>query len=138
MELEDTFFARFADLTPDGLFTVVGGGVNRINASSFPWSWGFMFLLARCRLTIEEAKGQHMLAIERETPNGHTEPIGAEFPMTHLQSAPEIGPDGKVGFSLNYCLVNLIFLEAGLYKYRLKIDGRDMGVANLLVTGPAK
>jgi hypothetical protein len=85
MQLEDIFLARYAELTPDGLFTVVGGGVNRINASGFPWSWGFLFLLARVRLTAEEAKGQHRTAVEREA------------------------PDRRVSLSFNFCLVNLVF-----------------------------
>jgi len=35
MELEDIFLAKFADITPHGLFTVVGG-VNRLNTEGFP------------------------------------------------------------------------------------------------------
>jgi hypothetical protein len=137
MELEGIFLARFAELTPDGLFTVVGGGVNRINAGSFPWSWGLMFLLVRYRLTPEEAHRQHLLSIERETPNGQLEPIGPAFPMMNLPTAPEVGPDGKFAFSLNYCMTNLIFSEPGVYKYRLKMDGKEAGEVKLLVAKPS-
>jgi hypothetical protein len=137
MELEEIFLSRFAELTPDGLFTVVGGGVNRINAGSFPWTWGIMFLLARYRLTTEEAHRRHVLSIERETPNGQLEPIVPQFPMVNMPANPEVGPDGRFGFSLNYCLTNLVFLEPGVYKYRLKMDGQEVGVAKLLVAGPS-
>ena len=136
MELEDIFLARYAELTPDGLFTVVGGGVNRINAGGFPWSWGIMFLLARCRLTPEEAHRRHTVSIERESPNGQHESIGAPFPMANLPDRPEIGPDGKFSFNLNYCMTNLIFPEPGVYKYRLKVDEQEMGATRLLVAGP--
>src|SRR5262249_17917999 len=84
MELERIFLARFAEITPDGLFTAVGGGMNRILVSGFPWSMGFLFLLTQYRLSAEEAGRQHGMAVERETPNGRTEPIGAEFPMIPL------------------------------------------------------
>jgi hypothetical protein len=136
MELEDIFLARFAELGPDGLFTAVGGGLNRINAGRFPWSWGFLFLLARYRLSLEEAQRRHTLAIEREFPGGQVESISPEFPMVQLATPAETGPDGRVGFGLSYCLVNLIFPQAGVYKYRLKIDGQRIGEAKLLVAGP--
>jgi hypothetical protein len=137
MELESIFFARYAELGPDGMFTAVGGGLNKIKAASFPWSWDFLFLLARVRLTIEEGREQHRTAVERETPNGQVEPIGAESPMMPLPSTAELGPDGRVGINFNVCLTSLYFPEAGVYKYRFKIDGHELGVAHLLVAGPS-
>jgi hypothetical protein len=138
MQLEDIFLAKFAELTPDGLFTVVGGGVNRINAGGFPWAWGFLFLLVRIRLTTEEAQAQHVTAVERETPDGQIEPIGPESPMMPLPPTADIGPDGRVGLTFTLCLVNLVFPEAGVYKYHFKIDGQEVGVAELLVVGPTQ
>ncbi len=138
MKLDDIFLAKFAEITPDGLFTVVGGGLNKICAARFPWSWGLLFLLARVRLTPGEAYEHHMTAIERQTPSGQLELLGPESPMTELPSTAETGPDNKYGLSLNFCLVNLVFPESGLYKYRLKIDGQEIGVTELLVTGPAQ
>jgi hypothetical protein len=136
MELEDIFLAKFADITPDGLFTVVGGGVNKIQAGEFPWAWGLLFLLVRIRLTTQEATGEHKTAVERETPSGQVEPIGPEAPMPRMTPGAESGPDGKLGISFSVCLVNLLFPEPGVYKYRFKIDGREIGTADLLVTGP--
>jgi hypothetical protein len=75
MELERIFLARFAEITPDGHFTAVGGGLNRISVSRFPWSLGFLFLLIQYRLSAEEAGRPHVMAVERETPSGRTEPI---------------------------------------------------------------
>jgi hypothetical protein len=129
------FLARFTDLTADGLFTVVGGGVNRINAGEFPWSWGLLFLLARIRLSTEEAQAVHRYAIERETPDGFLESIASETPLERMPPTAEIGPDGNVGLNLSLCLVNLVFPKAGVYKYRLRIDGEELGVAELLVAG---
>jgi hypothetical protein len=139
MRLEDIFLAKFAEITPDGLFTVVGGGLDRINAGGFPWSWGVLFLLARVRLTMAEAREQHRTVIERETPDGGIERLGPESPLTPLSSPAEAetGPDGGIGLSFSICLMNLLFPEPGVYKYRFKIDGQELGVANLLVTGPA-
>jgi hypothetical protein len=138
MQLEDVFLAKFAELTPDGLFTVVGGGVNRINAGGFPWSWGFLFLVVRIRLTSEEAQAEHVTVVEREAPDGQIEPIGEESPMVHLASTAETGPDNRYVLNFNVCLVNLVFPEAGVYKYRFKIDGQPIGVAELLVIGPSQ
>jgi hypothetical protein len=90
MELERIFFARYAEITPDGLFTAVGGGMNRIDVGGFPWSIGFLFLLIEYRVSAEEAGAKHVMAIEREAPNGWTEPVGAEFPMIPLP--PLYGP----------------------------------------------
>jgi hypothetical protein len=136
MELESIFFARYAEIGPDGMFTAAGGGVNRINAGGFPWSWGFLFLLVRVRLTIEEGQGQHMTAVEREYPSGQVEPIGAESPMMPVPPTADLGPDGRVGITFNVCLTSLFFPQAGVYKYRFKIDGQEIGVAELLVAGP--
>lgn len=138
MLLEDVFLAKFAEFGPDGLFTVVGGGVNRINVSEFPSSWGFLYLLARVRLTTEEAQAQHVTNVERESPNGNVEPVTAESPMEPLSPTAEMGPDGRAGLTFIIFLVNLLFPEPGVYKYRFKIDGREMGVAELLVAGPAE
>jgi hypothetical protein len=138
MKLEDIFLARFAELGPDGLFTVVGGGMDRINVGGFPWSWGFLFLVVRIRLTTEEAQTEHRTAVERETPDGQIEPIGADSPMMPLPPTADLGPDGLVGLTFTVCLVNLFFPKAGVYKYRFKIDGQEVGVAKLLVTGPSR
>jgi hypothetical protein len=135
MELERVFLARFAEITPDGLFTAVGGGMNRINVSGFPWSTGFLFLLAQYRVSAEEAGRPHVMAVEREAPTGRTEPIGAEFPMIPLSPNTPAGPDGNFVFSLSYLLANPAFPEAGVYRYRLKIDGHRIGEAQLLLAG---
>jgi hypothetical protein len=138
MELERIFLARFAEIAPDGLFTAVGGGLNRISVGGFPWSLGFLFLLTQYRISAEEAGRHHVMAVERETPNGRTEPIGAEFPMIGLPPNTPAGPDGKFVFGLSYLLANPTFLEPGVYKYRLKIDGVRIGEVRLLVTGPTQ
>jgi hypothetical protein len=127
MQLEDIFLAKYAEVTPDGLFTVVGGGLNRINASRFPWSWGFLFLLARIRLTLEETRKQHWTAVERLMPSGQVEAIGAEAPMLAVSPTADVGPDGKVRLTFNFCLVNVLLSEPGVYRYRLKIDGHELG-----------
>jgi hypothetical protein len=93
-------------------------------------------LLARIRLTTEEAQAQHVTNVERETPNGQIEAITAESPMEPLSSTAEIGPDGRVGLSYIIYLVNLLFPEPGVYKYRFKIDRQAVGVAELLVAAP--
>jgi hypothetical protein len=138
MELERIFLARFAEITPDGLFTAVGGGMNQINVNGFPWSMGFLFLLTQYRLRAEEAVCQHMMSVEREAPNGMTEPIGTEFPMIPLAPHTEPGPDGTFVFSLSYLLANPLFPEAGVYKYRLKIDGHRIGEVQLLLARPTQ
>jgi hypothetical protein len=135
MELEYIFLAKFAELGAEGLFTVVGGGLNRINAQSLPWSWGVLFLLAQIRITPDEAKKGHVIAIERESPSGQIEAVCA-VPMVQFPSNMLTGPDGKLGLNFNQCIVGSIFYEAGVYKYRLKIDGQEMGAAQLLVAGP--
>jgi hypothetical protein len=138
MTLADIVLARFADLSPDGLFTVVGGGVNRINAGGFPWSWGALFLLARIRLTVEEANRPHSTAVDRQTPSGLFEPIVVESPTLPLPPAAELGPDGMVGLSFNFCLMPVVFPEAGVYRYALKFDGNVVGVVDLLVASPTQ
>jgi hypothetical protein len=97
-----------------------------------------LFLLAQYRLSAEEAGRQHVMAVEREPPNGRTELIGAEFPMIPLAPNTPAGPDGKFVFSLSYLLANPAFCEAGVYKYRLKIDGHRIGEVQLLVAGPTQ
>jgi hypothetical protein len=138
MELEDIFLARYAEITPDGLFTAVGGGINRINAPGFPWSVGFLFMIVRHRLSSEEAGRQHVMAVERQTPSGQAEAIGSEFPMIHLLPNTQPGPDGKFVFGLSYLLENPVFSEPGVYTYRLKIDGLTTGEVQLLVAGPTQ
>src|SRR5262249_53784969 len=137
MNLEHIFFARYVELGPDGLFTVVGGGLNRINAGELPWSWGILFLLTGLRLTTEEAQGEHTVAIYRETPGGQLDRL-TEGPLAPLTPNADVGPDGRVGLIYALCLVSQHFAEAGVYKYQVKIDGQVLGVAELLLAGPAQ
>jgi hypothetical protein len=136
LELQIIFLARYAEISPDGLFTAVGAGINRINVNEFPWSLRMLFMLTCYRLSPEEAAGQHVMSVERETPNGQTEPIGNEFPMIPLAPYTQPGPDGNYVFSLSYLLANLVFSEPGVYKYRLKIDGNMIGETHLLLARP--
>jgi hypothetical protein len=138
MELDGIFLAKFAELTPDGLFTVVGGGMNKIQVDEFPAVWGFLFLLVRVRITAGEARAQHTTSVERQTPNGLTEPIGTESPMMTVPESAEIDSDDKISLSFNVGLMNLLFPEPGVYKYGFKIDGRLLGAAELLVVGQAR
>jgi hypothetical protein len=138
MQLEYMFLAKFADITDDGLFTVVGGGINKIYADGFPWSWSSMYLVARVRLTVEDAQAQHTVALEREIPKGQIEPLMEDSPTKELPDTPEVGPDNKVGLTFALWLRNLTFAGPGVYKYRFKIDGRELGVAELLIVGPAQ
>jgi hypothetical protein len=135
MELERIFFARYAEITPDGLFTAVGGGMNRIDARGFPWCIGFLFLLIEYRVSAEEAGRQHVMAVERDAPNGRTEPVGPDFPMIPLPPYTAPGPDGKFVYGLSYLLTNAAFPHPGVYTYRLKIDGDRIGEVQLLVAG---
>jgi hypothetical protein len=57
--------------------------------------------------------------------------------MLAMPPGADLGPDGRLGLTFIVCLVNLAFPEAGVYKYRFKIDGHELGVAELLVAGPA-
>jgi hypothetical protein len=138
MQLEYIFLAKFADITDDGLFTVVGGGINKIYADAFPSSWGSLYLVARVHLTVEDAQSQHRIALERESPKGQIEPILGESSTKELPGTPEVGPDDKVGLTFALWLMNLTFAGPGVYKYRFKIDGRELGVAELLIVGPHK
>jgi hypothetical protein len=133
MLVRDIFLARYAEPGPDGLFTVVGGGIDRINTGGFPWSWGLLFLIARVRLTREEALGEHVFAVEREAPDGRIEPIVTEVPLLRMRPPAEVGPDGNVGLTMSLPMVNSLFSQAGVYRYRYKIDGQEVGVAELLL-----
>jgi len=138
MELENIFLAKFADITPDGLFTVHGGGLNRIDTERFPCTWSFLYLVARVRLTAEEAQGQHVLESDQEKPNGQIEPLASPSPLEPLPSTVKPGPEGTVGLTLCLGMVNPVFPEPGVYKFRVKIDGQAVGAANLLVGAPAQ
>jgi hypothetical protein len=133
MKLETIFLAHFAALTPDGLFTVHGGGLNRINVESFPWAWGLLYLFARIRLTPKEAREEHTLTAEQESPNGQVEALGDPEPFSRFSPPLETGPDGMLGLSFSLGMVNRTFSEPGVYKFRVRIDGREIGVVQLLV-----
>jgi hypothetical protein len=136
MQLRGIFLARFAEVGHDGLFTAVGGGIDAIQTGGFPWAWGLMYLLCQIRLTKEEAIGEHVQVIERETPDGQIEPLLPGTPMMQMPATAHTGPDGNVGLTISFPLYNSIFPRAGVYKYRFKIDDQAVGVAELLVTGP--
>jgi hypothetical protein len=138
MNLRFIFLARLAEIGPDGLVTAVGAGIDRIDTGGFPWAWGLMSFIAQLRLTKEEASGEHVQSVERETPDGQIEPLLTGAPMMRVTPAAYTGPDGNVGLTVCLPLMNSIFPRAGVYKYRFKIDGQTLGETELLVAGPVQ
>ena len=127
MKLAYAFLADAAQVTPDGKFSVSGGGVEILTAPGFPVLTPSLSLLIRLIVEQDELGRAHELRLELLDPDNHNLlPLDAESTF-----APQLHPRTFVDMSLSYMFVvnipGFVFPSAGRYVFRVLIDSAPVG-----------
>jgi|SRR6266481_5453527 hypothetical protein len=127
MRLEFAFFADAADVRPDGIMYVLGGGIEHVKGKSYPAAIAGIVFIVRLRAEPSEC-GDHHLSARVFRPSG--EPWTPEIALNFNVPPNKIHPDrGNVStICLRY--LNFLFPEPGEYTFRLYVDGNEVGYVN--------
>lgn len=125
MELIYVIPADAAQTHPDGKFSLLGGGIENINAPAFPAVHPGLSLVIRLRAQASEAKEPHDFRIDIAGPNDFYVTAGAivGFRSTTLQDEP----DHPVAFNLIINMPILVFPEPGTYFFHLYVGAQEVG-----------
>ncbi len=126
------FFAKFADVAPDGLVNVIGGGVDALIVPGFPCHFPVLSLVVGLKLLEEECNRPHQVTFTLVAPSGMS---GAPISQTaeFIAPASQAGPDERVTACCGFNLTNLIFLHPGAYSVNVAVDGCQIGAASFSV-----
>lgn len=129
MQLEFAFLADAAQATPDGKFSVIGGGFNVIYAPQFPALHSTLSIVIKLHVTKAEVGQEHNLRVELLNPLNATAmpPLGAKFTPTSNKDHPDWPITAQ--FAIN--LAGLIFEMPGKYTFRLSVDNVQLGTLPL-------
>ena len=131
MELEYAFVAKFADVHPDGYFSVIGGGVRAIAVAQLPASHAALAVMVSVGLLPDECQSERRMQLELFDPNGVRQPLEIDFPLP-TPRRPE--DQHQVGICAAINLAGVLFGTCGRHEFRISVDGRQLGVVGLLVT----
>ncbi len=105
MKLAYALLAKYADMAPDGTFSVHGGGINAADVSSLPAAWPLLGVVVRVEVTHAETRVKHLLRLVV------TGPEGGELPGEVRSSmAPVAGPLANSEHVAVTCVMNLVNL----------------------------
>jgi len=139
MRLATLLVAKTAVAQNDGTFTVIGGGLDRVQGSQLPIRVGDLAL--GCKLRFDEDEMGHEQTIEislRDPESQHVVPL---FGMAILvnQAAPQLSPDLRGQFHFVYSLRDVQFTSQGVHRFVVASQGEDLGSISIevVVSEPA-
>src|SRR5258708_30723580 len=122
MELKYAFCARFAETTPDGTISMIGGGFNVLSGPTLPVLVPMLSVVARFEFTAEECGRAHEVSTSFIGPNG--EPLREPMVLAITPTARESNQDIPSAATCVLSLVGASFDHAGDYAFRFSIGGR--------------
>jgi hypothetical protein len=125
MELVYAFCAKFADVGPDGLLSVIGGGIDSVNVPQFPAAIAAIAVVGCVSVPLEECEGDHRLQIELFGPTGDRNPLEIDFPLDFHPRLDAPPRDPRMSFAVS--LQNLLFGVDGRHQFRILVDSRQLG-----------
>ncbi|SRR5216684_2767420 len=126
MELIYVIPADAAQASPDGKFSLLGGGIENINALAFPAVQPGLALVVRLRVLASEAEQDHKFSVDIIGPKDFRVTSGdiAEFRPTPLHGVS----DRPLTVNLILNMTLLVFPEPGTYHFRLYVDSQEVGM----------
>lgn len=128
MRIAFAFMAEAGQISTNGTFAVVGGGMNTIKCEALPEIAKFC-VVVKFNLTREEATQKHIAKVQVYDPNGTPmfQPAGVPIPEIAL---PEASVDAEFT-----CLGDCSFLVVvdGMYSVRIFLDDIELAAMPLLI-----
>lgn len=125
MELIYVIPADAAQAHPDGKFSLLGGGIETINALTFPAVHPGLALVVKLRARAAEAKEPHDFRVDIAGPNDFYVTAVALIGFRSTVSQNE--PDHPVTFNLIINMPILVFPEPGTYFFHLYVGTQEVG-----------
>jgi hypothetical protein len=135
MEIELTLFARFAEASQDGTFTMHGGGFNKLAVPAFPAQVPSLYFFVRLKGEMQELDLDHTLRIDISGPETERRPLGATAKMTKEMARKSLAMDG-FGMNCTIALLGQTFPAPGRFVFHVVLDDKDVGAATLMLTTP--
>jgi hypothetical protein len=126
MQLDFAFLAKYAELSPDGVFTAFGAGGNTLSGA-LPLVIPNLSFLFRLSTRPDEAGRNFQIRIRPIAPNGGPIP-GSEgvVPFVPVENRADATQPATFTSVVNF--VNLTLHEAGQYRIELSlVDGDNLG-----------
>lgn len=125
MELIYVIVADAAQASPNGKFSILGGGVETINALVFPAIHPGLALVVRVSVQASEANQSHDFRVDIAGPNDYNVSAGGitEFRSVALHDEP----DRPTTLNLVMNMPILVFPVPGTYLFRFYIDNKEVG-----------
>jgi hypothetical protein len=130
MHLLYAFPANAADLTPDGRFSVLGGGFETIHGRSFPLVQPSMAVIVKLAVAPAECGREHHFQATLTGPGG---PLPPEILIPFNAPRHPRHPERDVGVTLLISLPGLTFPTPGEYSLVLRAGDRECGSIRLEV-----
>jgi hypothetical protein len=125
MELIYVILADAAQVDPSGKFSLLGGGIENINALAFPTVQPGLALVVRLRVLSSEAEQDHKFSVDISGPKDFRVRSGdmAEFRPTLLSGVS----DRPLTVNLILNMPLLVFPEPGAYHFHFYVDSQEVG-----------
>jgi hypothetical protein len=129
MELIYAIPADAAQASPNGKFSLLGGGIDNIHALTFPALQTGLALVVRLRVLASEAEQNHTFGVAVIGPKDFCVTSGdiAEFTPT----SPRGASDHPFTVNLILNMQFLVFPEPGTYHFHLSVDSQEVGTFSL-------
>jgi hypothetical protein len=130
-EIEYAFLADAAETQPGQKFHVLGGGVSRIGAPTFPVRHPHIALVLGLMVTAPEIDREHEIRFVLLDPDGGEVAGGTGNLVARGHTD---GRDAILTFSID--LWNLTFPSPGDYSFRILVNGSERKRLPIVVAGP--
>lgn len=131
MEVEFAFLADAAEATPNQKLYVLGGGIEKIYAPSFPATHPSISLVVKLRLHPIECDRVHHLEIELWGPNAQRLGPTVSGDVMAQRDADDPARPRSVPLVLN--ILSLHIPEPGEYIFQIVLNGQHMKSVPLIV-----
>jgi hypothetical protein len=116
--------ADAAQASPNGKFSLLGGGVENINVLSFPAIHAGLALVVRLEVLASEAEQDHKFSIDIVGPKDFRVIAGN---MLEFRPTSSGVPNRPFAINLILNMPLLVFPKPGVYDFHLYVDGQEVG-----------
>ena len=136
MEVAYAFLAKYAEYTPDGLLSMIGGGLETFTTPSLPYRGNFS-IPVKISLSREEARQENRIRVE--VVGGEIQPEGGavQTPQAEFIMPPSpLEPTGDVFVNLVVNFFQIGFPRHGEYPVRILSNQQVLKTIVLRVQAP--